>query len=48
MMMNKTEIEIKIENLKIEKDLSIKQQDYLKATELSELIRELTLELKSL
>lgn len=44
--MNKTEIELQIETLKVEKDKSIKQQDYLRATELTELIRALTLQLR--
>lgn len=34
--MNKTEIELQIETLKVEKDKSIKQQDYLRASELTE------------
>jgi hypothetical protein len=44
--MNKVETETKIENLKKEKEISIKQQDYLRAIELTEQIRELTIELK--
>ncbi len=44
--MNKTEIELQIETLKVEKDKSIKQQDYLRASELTEQIRELIFQLR--
>ena len=44
--MNKTEIELQIETLKVEKDISIKQQDYLRASELTEQIRELIFQLR--